>query len=60
MTKKTPPVPLRIDSIEELKTPRITHEDIELIKPIFHNEKLVGHVYMRGSLESLDDYIKQK
>ena len=58
--KKTPPVPLRIDSIEELKTPRITNEDIELIKPIFHNEKLVGHVYMRGSLESLDDYIKQK
>ncbi|WP_457934495.1 HAMP domain-containing histidine kinase [Pseudoalteromonas sp. SCSIO 43210] len=58
--KKTPPVPLRIDSIDELETPRINNEYIELIRPILNDEKLVGYVYMRGSLESLDVYIKQK
>lgn len=58
--KKTPPVPLKIDSINELKTPNIVNDHIELIRPIYNNKELVGYVYMRGSLESLDDYIKQK
>ncbi|WP_024612211.1 HAMP domain-containing sensor histidine kinase [Pseudoalteromonas sp. TB64] len=58
--KKTPPVPLRIDSVNDLAEPHITNEYIELIRPISHNEKLIGYVYMRGSLESLDIYIKHK
>ena len=31
---KTPPVPLKVGSIEELKQPRITDNYIELIKPV--------------------------
>ncbi|MEL0606115.1 HAMP domain-containing sensor histidine kinase [Pseudoalteromonas undina] len=58
--KKTPPVPLRVDSIEELKEPRVTNNYIELITPVLNNEQVVGYVYMRGSLESLDEFIKQK
>ena len=58
--KKTPPVPLRIDSVEELKTPRITSDHIELTRPIYDNEQVVGYVYMRGSLESLEVYIERK
>ncbi|MEI8617262.1 HAMP domain-containing protein [Pseudoalteromonas sp. B193] len=53
-------MPLRIDSVEELKTPRITSDHIELTRPIYDNEQVVGYVYMRGSLESLEVYIERK
>ena len=53
-------MPLRIDSVEELKTPRITSDHIELTRPIYDNEQVVGYVYMRGSLESLEAYIERK
>lgn len=58
--KKTPPVPLRVDSINELKKPRVTNNYIELITPVTSSESIVGYVYMRGSLESLDQFIKEK
>jgi signal transduction histidine kinase len=58
--KKMPPVPLRIDSIDDLATPRITNDDVEIVRPILNDKVLVGHVYMRGSLDSLNAYIKQK
>jgi len=58
--KKTPPVPLRIDSVNELKTPRITNDFIEITRSIINNDTLVGYVYMRGSLESLEVYVKNK
>ncbi|KTF15566.1 ATP-binding protein [Pseudoalteromonas sp. H105] len=58
--KKTPPVPLRVDSIEELKEPRITDNQVELIKPIMYEGEVKGYVYVRGGLERLNDYINKK
>ncbi|MEL0641398.1 HAMP domain-containing sensor histidine kinase [Pseudoalteromonas aliena] len=58
--KKTPPVPIKINSVAELITPRITGNYIELTRPIYDGKNLIGHIYIRGSLESLDIYIKKK
>lgn len=58
--KKTPPVPLRVDSIEQLKQPRITEDYIELIKPIIYEGDVKGYVYIRGGLERLNAYINKK
>ncbi|MEL7478168.1 MAG: ATP-binding protein [Pseudomonadota bacterium] len=57
---KTPPVPLKVGSIEELKIPRITDDHIELIKPVEYEGKIEGYVYIRGSLERLNKYINNK
>lgn len=58
--RKTPPVPLRVDSIEQLQQPRITEDYIELIKPITYEGDIKGYVYIRGGLERLNEYINQK
>ena len=58
--KKTPPVPLRVDSIDELKEARITDNQVELIKPIIYEGEVKGYVYIRGGLERLNDYINKK
>ena len=57
---KTPPVPLRIDSVKELHQPRITDDYIELIKPIIYEGDVKGYVYIRGGLERLNGYINRK
>ncbi|CAH9062794.1 Adaptive-response sensory-kinase SasA [Pseudoalteromonas sp. CIP111854] len=57
---KTPPVPLKVNSIEELKVPRITADYIELIKPVIYEDKVEGYVYIRGGLERLNEYINTK
>jgi C4-dicarboxylate-specific signal transduction histidine kinase len=57
---KTPPVPLKVGSIEELQIPRITDDHIELIKPVEYEGKIEGYVYIRGSLERLNKYINNK
>lgn len=58
--KKTPPVPLRVDSINELAKAKITEDQIELIKPILYEGEIKGYVYIRGGLERLNDYINKK
>ena len=58
--RKTPPVPLRVDSIEQLQQPRITEDYIELIKPITYEGDIKGYVYIRGGLERLNEYINKK
>ncbi|MBB1415709.1 HAMP domain-containing histidine kinase [Pseudoalteromonas sp. SG44-1] len=58
--RKTPPVPLRVDSIEQLQQPRITEDYVELIKPITYEGDIKGYVYIRGGLERLNEYINQK
>ncbi|KPH64617.1 ATPase [Pseudoalteromonas porphyrae] len=58
--KKTPPVPIRVDNIEELKEPKITENYIELIKPIMYENEVKGYVYIRGGLERLNAYINKK
>lgn len=57
---KTPPVPLRIDSVKELHQPKITDDYIELIKPIIYEGDVKGYVYIRGGLERLNGYINRK
>ncbi|MFC3031075.1 ATP-binding protein [Pseudoalteromonas fenneropenaei] len=57
---KTPPVPLKVNSIEELLTPKISDDYIELIKPVVYEGKTEGYVYIRGGLERLNRYINRK
>ncbi|MCF6435418.1 MULTISPECIES: ATP-binding protein [Pseudoalteromonas] len=57
---KTPPVPLKVNSIEQLQEPRITEDYIELIKPVIYEDKIEGYVYIRGGLERLNEYINTK
>ncbi|BDF95138.1 MULTISPECIES: sensor histidine kinase [Pseudoalteromonas] len=58
--KKTPPVPLRVDNIEQLQQPKITEDYVELIKPINYEGNIKGYVYIRGGLERLNAYINKK
>ncbi|MBE0369194.1 sensor histidine kinase [Pseudoalteromonas aurantia] len=57
---KTPPVPLKVNSVEDLKVPRITADYIELVKPVVYEGKIEGYVYIRGGLERLNKYINTK
>ncbi|MFC0118162.1 ATP-binding protein [Pseudoalteromonas xiamenensis] len=57
---KTPPVPLKVNNIDELLTPKISGDYIELIKPVVYEGKTEGYVYIRGGLERLNRYIKRK
>jgi signal transduction histidine kinase len=57
---KTPPVPLKVNSVNELKIPKITSDYIELIKPVIYEGKIEGYVYIRGGLEGLNKYINTK
>lgn len=57
---KTPPVPLKVNSVNELKVPKITADYIELIKPVVYEGKIEGYVYIRGGLERLNKYINTK
>ncbi|CAM4095283.1 sensor histidine kinase [Pseudoalteromonas ostreae] len=58
--RKTPPVPLRVDNIEQLQEPRVTEDYIELIKPVSYEGDIKGYVYIRGGLERLNAYINKK
>ncbi|WP_404340831.1 ATP-binding protein [Pseudoalteromonas mariniglutinosa] len=57
---KTPPVPIKVDSIAELKHPRVGNDYVELIKPIIYENEIKGYVYIRGGLERLNAYINKK
>ncbi|CCQ10714.1 Sensory box histidine kinase [Pseudoalteromonas luteoviolacea B = ATCC 29581] len=57
---KTPPVPLKVNNIEELLEPKISGDYIELIKPVVYEGKVEGYVYIRGGLERLNRYIQRK
>ncbi|WP_440053962.1 sensor histidine kinase [Pseudoalteromonas sp. T1lg65] len=57
---RTPPVPLKINSIDELSTAKVTDDYVELIKPVLYEGKVEGYVYVRGGLESLSNYINKK
>ncbi|MCG9758494.1 HAMP domain-containing histidine kinase, partial [Pseudoalteromonas sp. Isolate6] len=57
---RTPPVPLKVNQIEELKTPKVSEDYIELIKPVVYEGNIEGYVYIRGGLERLSNYINKK
>ncbi|MCF2908883.1 ATP-binding protein [Pseudoalteromonas sp. DL2-H2.2] len=57
---KTPPVPLKVNQIEELRTPKISEDYIELILPVEYEGNIEGYVYLRGGLEHLAEYINRK
>ncbi|MCO7199493.1 HAMP domain-containing sensor histidine kinase [Pseudoalteromonas sp. OANN1] len=57
---RTPPVPLKVNQIEELKTPKVSEDYIELIKPVIYEGNIEGYVYVRGGLERLSNYINKK
>ncbi|MCQ8877938.1 ATP-binding protein [Pseudoalteromonas shioyasakiensis] len=58
--KKTAPVPLRVDNIDQLKEAKVTGDQVELIKPILYEGEIKGYVYIRGGLERLNNYINKK
>ncbi|MDP4488307.1 HAMP domain-containing sensor histidine kinase [Pseudoalteromonas piscicida] len=57
---RTPPVPLKVNQIEELKAPKVSEDYIELIKPVIYEGNIEGYVYVRGGLERLSNYINKK
>ncbi|MEZ7277724.1 HAMP domain-containing sensor histidine kinase [Pseudoalteromonas sp. CO302Y] len=57
---KTPPVPIKVSSINELLEPHIKDKVIELITPIVYEGNTIGYVYVRGGLDRLNQYINRK
>ena len=57
---RTPPVPIKVGSIDNLLEPRFTDKDIELITPIVYEGDTIGYVYIRGGLDRLNQYINRK
>jgi len=57
---RTPPVPIKVGSIDNLLEPRFKDEDIELITPIVYEGDTIGYVYVRGGLDRLNQYINRK
>lgn len=51
------PVKAKIDQVNALVQPKITSSAIEVIRPISNNEKVVGYVYLRASVDILDNLI---
>ncbi|RJF37560.1 MULTISPECIES: ATP-binding protein [Pseudoalteromonas] len=57
---RTPPVPIKVSSIDNLLEPRFKDKDIELITPIVYEGNTIGYVYVRGGLDRLNQYINRK
>merc|ERR1739841_385689 len=47
-------------NIDDFAEPQVSDEYIEYITPIFNNEQLLGYVYIRGSLDNLNQLITKK
>lgn len=58
--RKSPPVPIKTDSINDFTKPQVSDEYIEYITPVLNNEQLLGYVYIRGSLDDLNELITKK
>ena len=58
--RKSPPVPIKTDNIDDFAAPQVSDEYIEYITPILNNEQLLGYVYIRGSLDNLNELITKK
>ena len=58
--RKSPPVPIKTDSINDFIEPQVGDEFIEYITPILNNDQLLGYVYIRGSLDNLNKLITKK
>ena len=58
--RKSPPVPIKTDSINDFIEPQVGDEFIEYITPILNNDQLLGYVYIRGSLDNLNELITKK
>lgn len=53
------PVKARFDQVKELTEPKISNEVIEIIRPISTDGQVLGYVYLRASLDELDNLISQ-
>ena len=55
-----PPVPVKFHQIENLQTATFNENNVELIRPIKEENQTIGYVYLRASLNPLNDYIYEK
>ena len=55
-----PPVPVKFHQIKELQTATFNDNNVELIRPIKEENIIIGYVYLRASLSSLQEYISEK
>lgn len=53
----TPPVPAKFAKIDALQIPRFGDSHLELIRPIQFEQKTIGYLYLRGSLNNLTNRI---
>ncbi|AWB68987.1 HAMP domain-containing histidine kinase [Saccharobesus litoralis] len=55
--KGIPPVPAKFAKLESLLEPRFGESHLELIRPIKYESKIIGYLYLRGSLQALNNRI---
>lgn len=55
--KGIPPVPAKFTKLESLIEPKFGESHLELIRPITYDSKIIGYLYLRGSLKALNDRI---
>lgn len=56
----TPPVPVKYKQINQMLKPYFTTSHVELIHPIEFSDKVIGYVYVRASLQNLNNYVQEK
>lgn len=54
------PYPVQFDRVEQFAKPYITENYIELTKPIFDKDQLLGYAYIRASQDELSAYIQTR
>lgn len=47
------PVKAKFDQAEQLYQPKIVNEAVEIIRPILSDDKILGYVYLRASVDNL-------
>ncbi len=57
---RTPPVPVRTDSLGLLEHPKISGDTVEVMTAVENDGKTIGYVYIRGSMESIHSYFQHK
>lgn len=45
-------IPSQFNRKDELSTPKITKNIVELIQPIYHNEDIIGYIYVQHDIET--------
>ncbi|RZF77226.1 HAMP domain-containing protein [Pseudoalteromonas sp. CO325X] len=57
---RTPPVPVKTKRLESIGKGEVEDGHLEIIKAITNQDNTIGYVYVRASLESIENYLHRK